>query len=207
MHVRAYRAGEERALHGTWLVERLAPAVARLFAHQEDVREQAADLTQDVLLRVFEKIEEYRFEAPFSAWVRRIAVNHLQNVQRNERSRRRFREEPLDPPVEAPDRASPRLQSALRREPTAESDAERSELRRTLAAALAEVPPGMRRCLLLFAEGFTYQEIADLLGVSLNTVRSQISNGYRRLRPLLEPYAGAISGGGADRIHGGGRGA
>ena len=208
-HVRAYRAGGERDVHGAWLVRRLAPAVAAVFLNQETPREQARDLTQAVLGRVFEKVEEYRFEAPFSAWVRRIAVNHLRNTRRDERTRRRrLQEEPLEILADPADAApSPLPHPALRQEPEAEAAAERSELRRALAAALGELPPGKRRCLLLFAQGFTYQEIADLLGVKLNTVRSQISNGYRRLRSLLAPYAGDGSGDRRDNLRGGQHGA
>ena len=190
LHVRAYRAGESRADHGAWLVHRLAPAISAVFHNQGTPRAQARDLTQEALLRVFQKIEDYRFEAPFSAWVRQITVNLLRNDRRDDRTRRRrLQEEPLEilvVPAEGAPLALPH--PALRQEPEAEADAGRSQLRRALAAALDELPPGMRRCLLLFAHGFTYQETADLLGVKLNTVRSQISNGYRRLRPLLAPY-------------------
>jgi RNA polymerase sigma-70 factor (ECF subfamily) len=202
-HLRAYLAGEAREEHGAWLVRELGPAVSAVFLNQRLPRQTALDLTQEALLRVFQKIDKYRFEAPFSAWVRRITVNLLLNHRRDVATRRRhLREEPLEQPVETA--GSDRLNvqhPALRREPEAETAALRAELRRALGAALRELPPGMRRCVLLYARQLTYQEIADLLGISLNTVRAQISNGYRRLRPLLAPYFGE-----GDRATGGSRG-
>jgi RNA polymerase sigma factor (sigma-70 family) len=149
LHVRAYRAGESRADHGAWLVHRLAPAISAVFHNQGTPRAQARDLTQEALLRVFQKIEDYRFEAPFSAWVRQITVNLLRNDRRDDRNRRRrLQEEPLEILVEPAEGAPLALpHPALRQEPEAEADAGRSQLRRALAAALDELPPGMRRCL------------------------------------------------------------
>lgn len=190
-HVRAYRSAEGRAEHGTWLVQRLTPAIGAVFRNQGIPSDRTRDLTQETLVRVFEKIGQYRFEAPFGAWVRQITVNLLRNSRRDEVSRRRYlREEPMEVLAETGVSGRTLEHPAVRQEPEAEGHALRSDLRRVLNAALSELPSRMRRSLTLFAHGFTYQEIADTMGVSLNTVRSQISHGYRRLRPLLAPDLG-----------------
>lgn len=187
--VRAYRAGDRREEHGRWLTGRIYPAIHGILRNQRIDAEEARDLTQDLVVRVFEKIEEYRFEAPFMAWVRRIVANALFNRGRDERVRReRARMEPLEVTVRSDEAGAAIIpHPALREEPLAEANAQRAELRVHLRRALDQVPPAMRRCLWMFALGFTYQEIADALGISLNTVRSQISHGYRRLRPILAP--------------------
>lgn len=189
-HVRAYRRGESRDEHGAWLVQKIRPGIAAVFFNQLPSPEAAGDLTQETLLRVFEKIGEYRFEAPFTAWVRQVTVNRLRNYWRDDKARgKHYREEPFEMLVEASDSGPLTVENpAVQQRPEAEANILRSDLRRVLGAALRNLPPGMRRCLLLFAHDFTYREIADILGVTLNTVRSQISNGYRRLRPALGPY-------------------
>ena len=60
-----------------------------------------------------------------------------------------------------------------------------TERKARLAAALDELPARMRQCLLFRYQGYKYREIAAVHGVSITTVKKQISQGHKRLRPIL----------------------
>lgn len=144
-------------------------------------REQAADVLQDTMLKVIDRIGEFRgrggtegANSPFWGWLRQIAVNEALMALRR---RRRPGEDGdhLDD-VDAIDERTP--------PPPAAADAAR------LQRALEALPANTRTVLWLYhAEGYTHDEIGALMQRTASFSKSQLARGSRRLRELLEPTA------------------
>lgn len=79
------------------LVEHLYPQVMRIIATKVPRRDSEQDLAQDIFLKMFTKLEQYKGEVPFEHWVSRIAVNHCLNALRSQRSRPEWRWADLTP--------------------------------------------------------------------------------------------------------------
>lgn len=135
----------------------------------------AEDLTQEVFLRVFRSLESFT-PGSFTGWLHRITTNlFLDQVRRNSRSRTY--------PLGEYDADAPRALTSD--EP--ERGFEWGNLDIDIQAALDELPADFRVAVVLRdLEDLTYEEIADILGVSLGTVRSRIHRGRARLRTALE---------------------
>ncbi len=135
-------------------------------------RDEAAEVLQDTMLKVLNRVAEFRGSdgSPFWAWLRQIAVNEaLMRL----RSRRTHGEVAIDDEQALEDHAPP---------PPAAADA--AQLQR----ALAKLPAITRSVLWLYhAEGYTHEEIAALMQRTASFSKSQLARGGRRLRQLLEP--------------------
>ena len=137
-------------------------------------REEAAEVLQETMLKLFRRIGDYRAVdgAPFWGWLRQVAVNEaLMRLRRDKAAG-----QPLELPGEdlLPDDVAP--------PPTAAADAV------ALQRALAALPPMTRSVLWLYhAEGYTHDEIAALMQRTTSFSKSQLARGSRRLRALLEP--------------------
>jgi RNA polymerase sigma-70 factor (ECF subfamily) len=151
------------------------------------VREQAEaeDLFQQTWLRVAEKIRGFDPQRNFEAWLftlaRNLAIDHL----------RRIRPESLDEPVSrdpAAETASARLVS---KEPAPFDRVLESERSSHLVGALARLPMINREVLTLrFEEEMKLEEIAQVLGTPLSTVKSRLRRSLEQLRQTLEAQHG-----------------
>jgi|SRR5579863_377238 len=134
----------------------------------------AEDLTQEVFVRVFRSLPTYS-PGTFEGWLHRITTNLFLDMTRR---RQRIRFEGLGEETAA------RLSGA---EPTPSQAFDERHLDFDISAALADLPPEYRAAVVLCdIEGLTYEEIADVLGVKLGTVRSRIHRGRAQLRAALE---------------------
>ena len=133
-------------------------------------RDEAQDVLQDTMMKLLDRIAEFRGDSPFWGWLRQIAVNEALMLLRR---RGRF-------VVEGEfDEAA--LSDAEQLLPPRAADAA------ILARALAAMPGATRSVLWLYhAEGYTHEEIAAAMGKSLSFSKSQLARGTRRLRVLLE---------------------
>jgi RNA polymerase sigma factor (sigma-70 family) len=132
-------------------------------------REEAQDVLQDTMLKLFDKVAEFRGDSPFWGWLRQIAVNEaLMALRRRGRlsAEGEFDETDfVDQAVMLPPRAA---DAAI------------------LGKALEQLPDATRSVLWLYhAEGYTHEEIAGAMGKSLSFSKSQLSRGTRKLRALL----------------------
>ncbi len=148
-------------------------------------REECRDLTQETFANANKGMGSYRNEASYKTWLFRIAKNLWLNRQRDlaaakrnraEVSRDEVREDQAA--IDPPDADSLDPQEQL-------LQAERVRLVRD---ALAELPPQRRRCLILRLEGLKYREIAALLDISLQAVRSHLFQAREQLRGLLDEH-------------------
>ena len=147
----------------------------------------AEDLTHDVFVRVFRSLHTYT-EGNFDAWVSRITVNLFRD-----RWRRRARIA-IDP-TEHDDLVS--AHAATSHPHTTEDAWAAANLDIDVQAALDALPDAYRAAVVLCdVEGMAYEQVADLLGVRLGTVRSRLHRGRALLRTALahrEPVRAATS--------------
>jgi RNA polymerase sigma-70 factor (ECF subfamily) len=150
----------------------------------------ALDASQETFGIIFRKIGEFRFESKFSSWVYRIAINASIDLKRrtstrwvasldaqaengsNEHSRNELRDEQTEAPMAA---------------------AARHELEAEIQAAIARLSPKMRAITVLrYVENLSYEEIAEVLQISLGTVKSRLSRAHealdRELTPVLDKF-------------------
>jgi len=130
---------------------------------------QARALTQESFVRAWQRMGSFRGDSRLSSWLHRIAVNVVLESGRTRRRWHRLL-------VAADDRALAR--------PARASD---PGLRLDLERAIAALPAGARQMLVLRdVEGHSYEEVAELTGAALGTVKSQISRARRLVRQALE---------------------
>lgn len=143
----------------------------------------AADVTQDVFLRVFRGIRGFRGGSSLKTWLYRVSVrqalNHRRWCWRHHRQQISIdaEEDGRNSAMELPDEvATPFEQLATR------------EMQSTVRRALGAVPPLFRSAVILRdLEGLSYEEIAEILEVSVGTVKSRILRGRRTLKEILDP--------------------
>jgi RNA polymerase sigma-70 factor, ECF subfamily len=179
--IKQFLAGREQAFED--LVYRYERKVYSLCYQYVGNQEDALDLAQETFLRVYRFLPRFRFDAAFSTWIYRLAVNTCLDFLRKEKHHRSLS---LDAPVklaegEAVDR------EVAGEEPTPAEELERKELRREIHKALEKLPEEQRLPIILkeFQE-LSYEEIAALLQVPLGTVRSRISRGRIKLKTILQ---------------------
>jgi RNA polymerase sigma-70 factor (ECF subfamily) len=131
----------------------------------------AEERTQDVFVRLWDKLASFRGESAFSSWLHRLAVNVVLNEQRT-RGRRESRVAPADPEV------------LDQRDP---GKADVAGLSIDLERAIATLPEGAREVFVLYdIEGYDHAEIASLVGIAVGTSKAQLFRARRLLREKLE---------------------
>jgi RNA polymerase sigma-70 factor, ECF subfamily len=179
--IEALRAGREAAYEE--LIERFQQPVYNLVYRLMDDPADAADVVQEVFLKVFRNITHFRGDSTLKTWIYRISCNEAYN-QRRWFTRHRRNEVGLDAGEED---GSPTLNSVL-------PDRGRSafdlvcdrEMRALVEDALTELNPQFRAAVVLRdIEDLSYEEIAEVLQISLGTVKSRILRGREALRKAL----------------------
>jgi RNA polymerase sigma-70 factor, ECF subfamily len=164
--IRRARAGDAAAMRD--LYRRYAPRVHAIVRRLAGDDALAEDWAQETWVRVFRALPTFRGDARFSTWLHRVAVNSALHG-------RRWRERRVGREVELP---------------TTAEQAGRSDqvvLRISLQRALDELPAGMRQIIVLHdVEGYTHEEIGDLLGIAPGTSKSQLFKARARLRVTLQ---------------------
>ncbi len=180
------RSGSQPAFD--WLVTHYHRPVFGLVAGMLYDRNEAADVTQEVFLKAFRGIAGFREGSSLKTWLYRIAVRQALNHRRW--SWRHLRHQcSMDVEIgesghvaefEAPG-SSPFDELASR------------EVQQAVRQALGQVAENFRAAVILRdLEGLSYEEIAEVLDVSVGTVKSRILRGRRALRELLEPVFASV---------------
>ena len=129
----------------------------------------AEELTQDVFVRAWEKLDTFQGKSAFSTWLHRLAVNVVLGERRSEKVRvgKVFGTDDLEM-FDAPTRHA---------DPGCGIDLER---------AIAALPPGARAVLVLHdVEGYRHEEIAEMHGTAVGTSKAQLHRARRLLREML----------------------
>ena len=146
-------------------------AVVRRIAGDDDL---AQDYAQEAWIRAIRALPTFRGDSRFSTWLHRIAVNAaLQALRKTETRRKREGPKPVAVPI------APAHRDSL--------------LRQRLERALDGLPEGLRQVLILHdVEGYTHEEIANVLGVTSGTSKSQLFKARSKMRVLLADLDGAV---------------
>jgi RNA polymerase sigma-70 factor (ECF subfamily) len=162
--------------------------VYRFFHSKRLSPEDCEELTEDVFISVYQRLGELREAAKFESWLFRMAMNaYLNEIERRGAKKRAAitvsLEEHGDPAAALP--ASP--------VGNPEVEVLEKETLNAVRQALQELPPQMRHCVLLRVdEELSYQEIAVVMGISLNTVSAHLHQARSLLKEKLGRYFGAV---------------
>ncbi len=151
-------------------------------------KSEAMDITQEVFLTLYRKIHRFRGECSLKTWLYRVALNQVAN--RNRWWRRRFRHRTisldLNPTLEQQKSVDP-----ISDGPGPDRRLLSVEVRKALREGLDQLPFDQRAAVTLRdMHGLRYQEIADVMGANMGTVKSRIVRGRGTLREFLKPYWG-----------------
>jgi RNA polymerase sigma-70 factor, ECF subfamily len=186
------QAGSEEAF--AWLIAHYHQSIFSLLARTVRNRADAADLTQEVFVKVFRGIKGFHGESSLRTWIYRIALREASN-QRRWWMRHQQHEVPIEQESqEGENGRTVRLKDMLVDPAESPYDqAVRDENRARVEWALRQVPEPFRSTLILRdIEGFVYEEVAAMQGVNLGTVKSRLVRGRACLRALLaEPSPGS----------------
>ena len=180
------QAGSDAAFD--WLVTYYHVPVFNLVYRMIGDSADAADATQEVFLKAFKGIRGFRHGSSLKTWLYRIAIREALN-QRRWFVRHARRQTSIDAPdVEAGE--APFELASTEASPLELCAAH--ELQETVQDALGQVPEVFRSAVVLRdLEGLSYEEVAEVLEVSVGTVKSRIVRGRRALREILEPLLSA----------------
>lgn len=138
-------------------------------------RDEAADLAQEAILKVYRSIASFRFQSSFTTWLYQIVKNTFLDYSKSRAARERALSRPIDGEAEQ-----------LADGAMAEDRLLRDEDRRELAKALEGVPVAYRMVLVLFdMQGRSYDEIAEVLKIPVGTVKSRLNRGRDALREQI----------------------
>lgn len=149
--------------------------------------DEAHDLVQETFVRAFGAWGTFRAESSRKTWLMNIALNVWRNQRRWHAALKRGGEHAArddageDAVATAPARPADAPDAPLRAR----------EQRELVKDALAELPAQMQRCVLLYLDNRKYREIAEELDISIGAVKSQISDGRRRLRARINQHFSA----------------
>jgi RNA polymerase sigma-70 factor, ECF subfamily len=185
------RAGSEEAF--SWLIARYHQPIYSLLARTVHDSSDAADLTQEVFVKVFRGVGGFHGESSLRTWIYRIALREASN-QRRWWMRHKQQEVPIEQELADGGNGTPtRLKDTL--VDSGESPFEmavHAENRARVETALRQVPEPFRTTLILRdIEGFVYEEVAEIQGVNLGTVKSRLVRGRACLKALLMPSQSA----------------
>lgn len=180
------KSGSEEAY--AWLVERYHQPIYSLVYRIVNDPADAADTTQEVFLKVFRGMKRFHGEASLKTWMYRIAIHEASNHRRWW-----FRHKGRETSMEPPRSAHPGLALKDTLADGSESAFDRvahSEVRAKVEQELKQVAEPYRTTVILRdIEELSYEEIAEVLEVSLGTVKSRLMRGREALRKRLMPYA------------------
>ena len=153
------------------------PITAYIFRMLGDY-DLSLDVTQDVFIKVYNSLEKYRPEYKFSTWIYRIAHNAaIDHMRRNSMQTSSIETENAEGAYEL------QLESSL---PSPEKDRERSEWRAEIDAVVKCLPPSYRDLIVLrHSQELSYDEIAEVTGLPLGTVKNRLFRAREMMRELF----------------------
>jgi RNA polymerase sigma-70 factor (ECF subfamily) len=132
-------------------------------------RAAALDISQDVFLKLLSSIQDFRGDAGFESWLYRLVVNRCLDDHRRGRRFRDFVQKVFLP-----------------QPPSALHEILRTETEQQVQRGIEKLPPEQRIVVVLrYTEGFSYEQIAEILGVSMGTVASRLNRAHKVLEKRL----------------------
>ena len=194
--VAALKAGSEEAFE--MLIAQYSQPLYSLIARSLQDPADAADITQEVFIKVFRSIRSFHGEASLRTWLYRIALREASN-QRRWWSRHKRQEMTIDTPVgagEGEDGDDSMCLSGMLMDSVGSpyDHAARAEMKARVEDALRKLPEAFRTVVVLREmEGFCYEEIAEILDLPAGTVKSRLTRGRAALKQILLADGLAVS--------------
>lgn len=152
--------------------KRMYAVCLRMCGNHED----AQDCLQESMLRIFRSISGFKGQASFSTWVYRVTMNTCLDELRKKKNKQTASLDGLLDSGWSPSDDSD----------TPEHHTIAGEKRTAIRKAIADLPEDMRSAIVLRdIEGFSYDEISDMLGINVGTIKSRISRGREKLREKI----------------------
>jgi RNA polymerase sigma-70 factor (ECF subfamily) len=176
--VRTAVSGREAAFEE--LVRRYQRPIASYVYRMVGDYDAALDLTQEVFIKVYNSLSRYRSEFKFSTWIYKIAHNTAIDHLR----RHTVRDQ-----IMTADGVGPRSEIAIEsRRLTPEQESEREERRSEIESVVQSLPAAYRELIVLrHSHDLSYDEIAEVTGLPLGTVKNRLFRAREAMRDLLVP--------------------
>jgi RNA polymerase sigma-70 factor (ECF subfamily) len=172
--VRRIQAGDRQAFET--LLDAYEARIYRLALRFTGSVPDAEDVTQEIFLGIYKSIGNFRGNSALSTWIYRVAMNHCLEYRR----KRKLDSVPYNEELTL-------ISQDWREDPV--QAANQQELAERVEAAINSLSPHHREVVVLHElQGLTYQEVATALNVPVGTVKSRLSNAFRRLRDQLGGY-------------------
>lgn len=184
--IESCKAGDERAfaeivLHSQKKVFNIA---YRMLGNLEE----AKDLAQEVFISVFDSIKDLREEIRFDAWLTQITLNHCRNRWKYLKRRQYFNSDSLDDPIETEEGNVPR--DVYDPSDNPETLYEKKLIQQLIQRGLQKLKEDQRELLVLRdLQGFSYEEMGELLGLPEGTIKSKLHRARMDLKRVLERAA------------------
>jgi RNA polymerase sigma-70 factor (ECF subfamily) len=177
--VRALKRGDRRAFDE--VVKHFKDKIFGLIYRMMGDPQEAEDVAQEVFVTLFTAVEGFRGEARLSTWLYRIAVNHCKNRLKYLDRRKKWQQQSLD---QMTDRELPQSGNAGKG-----SLGSSIPLERIIQRELKGMEPDQRMLILLRdVQGLAYQEIEEITGLALGTVKSRLHRARMALKERIAKY-------------------
>lgn len=180
------------------LVRRYQHRVFAMALRTLDNNEEAEEIVQETFVKVHQNLAKYRQTSLFSSWVFRIAHNQCMDMLRLKQRRLDGQMVSYDPqsgPASEENLSQEGRETVLQLADKTPDPAQRLDINEQFEVvqnSLNQLPESQKTVLILHdIEGFSYLEVADIVGTSIGTVRSRLHYGRLKLRELLLPYFSA----------------
>jgi RNA polymerase sigma-70 factor (ECF subfamily) len=164
-----------------------SPKILNLAFRFTSDEEQARDLTQDIFIKVFQNLKNFKGDSSMFTWVYRIAVNHILNFLKKEKRRKYI--QLIDQNVKEAFMDEAKSRTSINNNPSPAQLLEDEERNKIVKSFIEELTPKYRVPFTLFKyEGMSYKEIAESLQISLSAVETRIHRARKQLISKLEPW-------------------
>ncbi|MCK9408336.1 MAG: sigma-70 family RNA polymerase sigma factor [Bacteriovoracaceae bacterium] len=169
-----FQSGEQEVFR--YLVERYREKVRNVIFSIFNDADQVDDISQEVFIKVFHALPNFRFESSFYTWVYRIAVNKCRDELRKKKVKRFFSFHSFEKTTNT------------KIENLATTTFDDENIKGVIEESLKKLPEKFRMPIILKdIDGMSYDEIADVLDCEVGTVKSRLSRGRTMLREILMP--------------------
>jgi len=150
------------------------------------VDDEAQEAAQEVFIKVYHALPEFRGESKFSTWLYQVAMNHCKNKLKYLKRRHYYTSDSMEQAVETQDGEMSRQFAT--EDPDPQQEAQSRETQEKVRAAIDLLADDQREVIVLRElQGLSYEEIADITGQALGTVKSRIHRARLELARLLKP--------------------
>lgn len=147
--------------------------------------EDALDLSQEVFIKIWRSLPTWRGDCRLSTWIYKVALNTSFDFLR----KTTIDTDPLDHRSDEDDRPLEVADTSLDASP--EERLEQSETTRAVRRAIAKLPDDQREVVMLRdIDGYSYEEIADMLSLGIGTVKSRLNRARKRLKEIIKEEGG-----------------